>query len=102
MQEARGAACHGEGGRRLPAIDRRGQQIDVHGQDSVKRQIDRVPAFDLTHATYPYCTTEGSGSYSAPPARSGKAPWIALWEAAITPRSVISPVMSRAGVTSKA
>ena len=36
------------------------------------------------------------------PARSGKAPAKAAREAAITPRSVIRPVTSRAGVTSKA
>ena len=37
----------------------------------------------------------------ADPARSGKARASAAGSAAITPRSVMSPVMSRAGVTSK-
>jgi len=40
--------------------------------------------------------------YSAAPARSGKAPARPARDALSTPRSVMRPVTSRAGVTSKA
>ena len=75
MQQPRGAARDGERGFRLAAVDGKFQRLfggDVHGAI-----LSRFPA------------------------RSGNAAASASRLASITPRSVISPVTSRAGVTSK-
>ena len=104
MQEPRGAARDGERGRRLPSIDRRRcrQQVDAHRQYSGKRQARRKPAFrSYACHTTPTAQPTRRNAYFAVSARSGKAPASAARDAAMTPRSVISPVTRRAGVTSK-
>src|SRR5262249_14465563 len=105
MQEPRGAARDRQRSFRLAAIGRKrsSKATHRHRMENPRQRNGNAPV--RTHATPPHANTlrntQCLSIYSAAAARSAKATLIDSRLAGSIPRSVISPVTKRAGVTSK-